>query len=166
MRRLERPRDLPKPFGRRPHSVLVRALRSGAAVSMPGMMDHACWISGSATRRKGRSVEGTAPFARETRAPVHRMVSKGASWAARLPGPKRVPYSCAPRLRPCSRRGTPPRAVAYRTHHGLGRMRGYRGGGAGNGFLRPNINATFGCRVVFFAKQEGTDDRGGVEEKG
>ena len=64
MRRLEAATS--RTFGRGPHPLLV-SVRSGAAVSMPGMMDTVLDLGVNDAVEEALAAEGTAGFARDTR---------------------------------------------------------------------------------------------------
>jgi pyruvate, orthophosphate dikinase len=137
MRRLEAATS--RTFGRGPHPLLV-SVRSGAAVSMPGMMDTVLDLGINDAVEKALAAEGTAGFARDTRrrftaSPVGRDASTDpylqlraaieavfASWGS-------------------------PRAIAYRTHHGLDN----RGGTAAvvQAMVFGNADTNSGAGVVF-----------------
>jgi pyruvate,orthophosphate dikinase len=126
-------------FGQGPRPLLV-SVRSGAAVSMPGMMDTVLDLGINDTVERALAAEGTAEFARDTRrrfaeSPVGRCAPTDpylqlrtaieavfASWGS-------------------------PRAAAYRAHHGLDD----RGGTAAvvQAMVFGNINTSSGAGVVF-----------------
>ncbi len=126
-------------FGRGPHPLLV-SVRSGAAVSMPGMMDTVLDLGINDAVVEALAAEGTAEFARDTwrrftKSPVGRdapadpylqlrsaIEAVFASWGS-------------------------PRAAAYRAHHGFHD----RGGTAAvvQAMVFGNLTADSGAGVVF-----------------
>jgi len=101
-------------FGRGPHPLLV-SVRSGAAVSMPGMMDTLLDLGFSDDVEKALAAEGSADFARDSRRRFSesyaRIVSEGA------PGDPYQQLRAA--IEAVFASWDSPRAAAYRSHHGL-----------------------------------------------
>jgi pyruvate, orthophosphate dikinase len=129
-------------FGRGPHPLLV-SVRSGAAVSMPGMMDTVLDLGVDDTVEAALAAESTVAFARDTRQRFTR-------WFQRIVA-EDVPADCYSQLRAAIEAvfasWDSPRAVAYRTHHGLDDD----GGTAAvvQAMVFGNINANSGAGVVF-----------------
>jgi pyruvate, orthophosphate dikinase len=129
-------------FGRGPHPLLV-SVRSGAAISMPGMMDTLLDLGVSDVVEGALAAEASAAFARDTR---HRFTA----WYQRIVG-GRAPADPYQQLRAAIAAvfasWDSPRAVAYRAHHGLDS----RGGTAAvvQAMVFGNINANSGAGVVF-----------------
>jgi pyruvate,orthophosphate dikinase len=129
-------------FGRGPRPLLV-SVRSGAAVSMPGMMDTLLDLGFSDVVEDALILEHTAEFARDTR----RRFSK---WFQRIVGapPPDDPYlQLRAAIEAVFASWDSPRAVAYRKHHGLDD----RGGTAAvvQAMVFGNINVNSGAGVVF-----------------
>ncbi|HEY1840352.1 MAG TPA: pyruvate, phosphate dikinase [Mycobacterium sp.] len=129
-------------FGRGPHPLLV-SVRSGAAVSMPGMMDTLLDLGFNDAVEKALAVKGSADFARDSR---QRFT---ASYARIVDGP--APDDPYLQLRAAIdavfASWDSPRAVAYRCHRGLDDS----GGTAVvvQAMVFGNINANSGAGVVF-----------------
>ncbi|MGH3531880.1 MAG: pyruvate, phosphate dikinase, partial [Mycobacterium sp.] len=121
MRRLEAATS--RRFGRGPHPLLV-SVRSGAAVSMPGMMDTVLDLGVSDAVEQALAAEGTVAFARDTRRRFTR-------WYRRIVGGDETgsPSDCDVPADPYLQLRAAieavfaswdsPRAMAYRAHHGL-----------------------------------------------
>jgi pyruvate,orthophosphate dikinase len=126
-------------FGRGPHPLLV-SVRSGAAVSMPGMMDTVLNVGINDAVGQALAAEGTAGFARDTRGRF--------KWS---PFGRAAPADPYPQLRAAIEAvfasWASPRAAAYRAHHGLDD----RGGTAVvvQAMVFGNINTSSGAGVVF-----------------
>ena len=139
-------------FGRGPHPLLV-SVRSGAAVSMPGMMDTVLDLGVNDAVEKALAAAGTAAFARDTRQRFTR-------WFQRIVTDD-VPEDCYVQLRAAIEAvftsWNSPRAVAYRAHHGLDDA----GGTAAvvQAMVFGNINTNSGAGVVF-SRNPMTGDNG------
>ena len=136
MRRLEAATS--RTFGRGPHPLLV-SVRSGAAVSMPGMMDTVLDLGINDAVEAALAAAGTAGFARDTRrrftgSPVGRDAPADAYLQLRAA------------IEAVFASWGSPRAAAYRAHHGLDN----RGGTAAvvQAMVFGNINANSGAGVV------------------
>jgi pyruvate, orthophosphate dikinase len=137
MRRLEAATS--RSFGRGPHPLLV-SVRSGAAVSMPGMMDTVLDLGVNDAVEKALAAEGTVGFARDTLRRFRRS-SVGQDEPA-------DPYAqLRSAIEAVFASWGSPRAAAYRAHHGLGD----RGGTAivVQAMVFGNINTNSGAGVVF-----------------
>jgi pyruvate,orthophosphate dikinase len=101
-------------FGRGPHPLLV-SVRSGAAVSMPGMMDTLLDLGFSDAVEKALAAECSGDFARDSRRRFTESFTSVATGA--------VPDDPYAQLRAAIEAvlasWDSPRAVAYRSHHGL-----------------------------------------------
>jgi pyruvate, orthophosphate dikinase len=141
MRRLEAATS--RTFGRGPHPLLV-SVRSGAAVSMPGMMDTVLDLGVNDAVEEALAVEGTVAFARDTRRRFTR-------WFQRIVSGDGTPTDPYLQLRAAIEAvfasWDSPRAVAYRAHHRLGDA----GGTAAvvQAMVFGNINTNSGAGVVF-----------------
>ncbi|MGC2797549.1 MAG: pyruvate, phosphate dikinase, partial [Mycobacterium sp.] len=129
-------------FGRGPHPLLV-SVRSGAAVSMPGMMDTLLDLGFTDAVEEALAVEGTAGFARDTR-------RRFAGWYQHIvgdPAPDDPYLQLLAAIQAVFASWDSPRAVAYRSHHGLDE----RGGTAAvvQAMVFGNINTNSGAGVVF-----------------
>ncbi|MDT5141372.1 MAG: pyruvate, orthophosphate dikinase, partial [Mycobacterium sp.] len=129
-------------FGRGPHPLLV-SVRSGAAVSMPGMMDTLLDLGFTDAVEEALAVEGTAGFARDTR-------RRFAGWYQHIvgdPAPDDPYLQLRAAIQAVFASWDSPRAVAYRSHHGLDE----RGGTAAvvQAMVFGNINTNSGAGVVF-----------------
>ncbi|MDT5202490.1 MAG: pyruvate, orthophosphate dikinase [Mycobacterium sp.] len=129
-------------FGRGPHPLLV-SVRSGAAVSMPGMMDTLLDLGFTDAVEEALAVEGTAGFARDTR-------RRFAGWYQHIvgdPAPDDPYLQLRAAIQAVFASWDSPRAVAYRSHHGLDD----RGGTAVvvQAMVFGNINTNSGAGVVF-----------------
>ena len=129
-------------FGRGQHPLLV-SVRSGAAVSMPGMMDTLLDLGFSDAVEDALTLERTAEFASDTR-------RRFSSWYQRIvaaPPPDDPYLQLRAAIEAVFASWDSPRAVAYRTHHGLDD----RGGTAAvvQAMVFGNINADSGAGVVF-----------------
>ncbi len=129
-------------FGQGPHPLLV-SVRSGAAVSMPGMMDTVLDLGVNDAVEQALATEVTVAFARDTRRRFNQ-------WYQRVVADK-VPDDPHAQLRAAIEAvfasWDSPRAVAYRAHHGLENQ----GGTAAvvQAMVFGNINANSGAGVVF-----------------
>ncbi len=129
-------------FGRGPHPLLV-SVRSGAAVSMPGMMDTLLNLGFSDDVEKALAAEGSAEFARDSRRrftePYRRIVTR--------PAPDDPYQQLRAAIESVFTSWDSPRAVAYRAHHGLDDS----GGTAVvvQAMVFGNINTNSGAGVVF-----------------
>jgi pyruvate,orthophosphate dikinase len=126
--------------GKRP---LLVSVRSGAAVSMPGMMDTLLDLGFSDDVEDALTLEYTAEFARDTR-------RRFSSWYQRIVAapPPHDPYlQLRAAIEAVFASWDSPRAVAYRKHHGLDD----RGGTAAvvQAMVFGNVNANSGAGVVF-----------------
>jgi pyruvate, orthophosphate dikinase len=137
MRRLETATS--RTFGRGPHPLLV-SVRSGAAVSMPGMMDTVLDLGVNDAVEEALAAEGTVEFAHDTRR----------RFTASLVG-RDAPADPYLQLRAAIEAvfaswGSP-RAAAYRAHHGLDD----RGATAAvvQAMVFGNVNPNSGAGVVF-----------------
>jgi pyruvate,orthophosphate dikinase len=129
-------------FGRGPRPLLV-SVRSGAAVSMPGMMDTLLDLGFSDAVEDALTLEHTAEFARDSR-------QRFSSWYQRIvaaPPPDDPYLQLRAAIEAVFASWDSPRAVAYRKHHGLDD----RGGTAVvvQAMVFGNINANSGAGVVF-----------------
>ncbi len=129
-------------FGRGPRPLLV-SVRSGAAVSMPGMMDTLLDLGFNDAVEDALTRAATAEFAHDTRQRFSR-------WYQRIVGsaPPEDPYlQLRAAIEAVFASWDSPRAVAYRSHHGLDD----RGGTAAvvQAMVFGNINANSGAGVVF-----------------
>jgi pyruvate, orthophosphate dikinase len=138
-------------FGRGPHPLLV-SVRSGAAVSMPGMMDTVLDLGVNDAVEEALATEGTAGFAHDTRRRFtgwYQRIVAAAGPAA--PADRDVPSDPYVQLRAAIEAvfaswGSP-RAAAYRAHQGLDD----RGGTAAvvQAMVFGNVNTNSGAGVVF-----------------
>jgi pyruvate, orthophosphate dikinase len=140
MRQLEAATD--RTFGRGPHPLLV-SVRSGAAVSMPGMMDTVLDLGVNDAVKEALAAGGTVAFARDTRWRFTR-------WYQRIvadPAPDDPYLQLRAAIEAVFASWDSPRAVAYRAHHGLD----HRGGTAAvvQAMVFGNINTNSGAGVVF-----------------
>jgi pyruvate, orthophosphate dikinase len=126
-------------FGRGPHPLLV-SVRSGAAVSMPGMMDTVLDVGVNDAIEEALAAEGSVAFARDTR----RRFTESPVGGDAAAGPY-VQLRAA--IAAVFASWDSPRAVAYRAHHGLGDA----GGTAAvvQAMVFGNINPHSGAGVVF-----------------
>ncbi|MCV7331911.1 pyruvate, phosphate dikinase [Mycobacterium cookii] len=129
-------------FGSGPRPLLV-SVRSGAAVSMPGMMDTLLDLGFTDTVEDALARERTAEFARDTR-------QRFSSWYQRIVGtePPDDPYrQLRAAIEAVFASWGSPRAAAYRAHHGIDD----RGGTAAvvQAMAFGNVNANSGAGVVF-----------------
>jgi pyruvate, orthophosphate dikinase len=126
-------------FGRGPHPLLV-SVRSGAAVSMPGMMDTVLDVGVNDAVEKALAAEVSVEFARDTRRRF-----------ADTPVGRDAPADSYLQLRAAIEAvfgsWSSPRAAAYRAHHGLDD----RGGTAVvvQAMVFGNIDSNSGAGVVF-----------------
>jgi pyruvate,orthophosphate dikinase len=140
MRRLEAATS--RTFGREPHPLLV-SVRSGAAVSMPGMMDTVLDLGVDDAVEAAVAAESTVAFARDTRRRFTRWYERIV--AAPAPGDPYLQLRAA--IAAVFASWDSPRAVAYRAHHGLD-----DGGGTAavvQAMVFGNINTNSGAGVVF-----------------
>jgi pyruvate, orthophosphate dikinase len=137
MRRLEAATS--RTFGRGPHPLLV-SVRSGAAVSMPGMMDTVLDLGINDAVEEALAAAGTAGFARDTR----RRFS-GSPVGRHAPADPYLQLRAA--IEAVFASWGSPRAAAYRAHHRLDD----RGGTAAvvQAMVFGNINTNSGAGVVF-----------------
>src|ERR1700726_254430 len=101
-------------FGRGPHPLLV-SVRSGAAVSMPGMMDTLLDLGFSDDIEKALAAEGSAEFARDSR----RRFTGSYQRIVTGPAPDDPYQQLRAAIDAVFASRDSPRAVAYRSHHGL-----------------------------------------------
>ncbi len=150
MRRLEAATS--RTFGRGPRPLLV-SVRSGAAVSMPGMMDTVLNLGVNDQVEEALAAEGTAEFARDTR---RRFTASPVGCDA--PADPYVQLRAA--IEAVFTSWGSPRAAAYRAHHGLDD----RGGTAAvvQAMVFGNMN-TNSCAGVVFSRNPMT---GANEEYG
>jgi pyruvate, orthophosphate dikinase len=141
MRRLEAATS--RTFGRGPHPLLV-SVRSGAAVSMPGMMDTVLDLGVNDGVEEALAAEATVGFARDTR-------RRFTGWYRRIVAGCDAPADPYLQLRAAIEAvfaswGSP-RAAAYRAHQGLDD----RGGTAAvvQAMVFGNISTNSGAGVVF-----------------
>ena len=145
MRRLEAATS--RTFGRGPHPLLV-SVRSGAAVSMPGMMDTVLDVGVNDAVEEALAAECTAAFARDTRWRFIRWFQHIVSGDLAGPGVPAEPYlQLRAAIEAVFASWDSPRAVAYRTHNGLD----HAGGTAAvvQAMVFGNINMNSGAGVVF-----------------
>jgi pyruvate, orthophosphate dikinase len=137
MRRLEAATS--RTFGRGPHPLLV-SVRSGAAVSMPGMMDTVLDLGVNDAVEEALAVEGNVGFARDTR---RRFTESPVGCDA--PADPYLQLRAA--IEAVFASWDSPRAAAYRAHHGLDD----RGGTAAvvQAMVFGNVNTNSGAGVVF-----------------
>lgn len=150
-------------FGQGPHPLLV-SVRSGAAVSMPGMMDTVLDLGVTYVVEQALAAERNAAFAQDTRRRFTRQYlstvsgdesASAAGWD--LPDPY-IQLRAA--IEAVFASWDSPRAVAYRDHHGLDAD----GGTAAvvQAMVFGNINANSGAGVVFSRNpMTGTDEEFG-----
>ncbi len=113
MRSLEA--ETSRTFGRGAHPLLV-SVRSGAAVSMPGMMDTLLDVGFSDAVEKSLAAEVSASFARDSRRRFGESFERLVGTAA--PDDPFAQLRAA--VEAVFASWDSPRAVAYRSHHGLG----------------------------------------------
>src|SRR5271170_7278688 len=137
MRRLEAATS--RTFGRGPHPLLV-SVRSGAAVSMPGMMDTVLDLGVNDAVEEALAAEGTVGFAHDTR---RRFVASPVGRDA--PADPYLQLRAA--IEAVFASWGSPRAAAYRAHHGLDD----RGATAAvvQAMVFGNVNTNSGAGVVF-----------------
>jgi pyruvate, orthophosphate dikinase len=146
MRRLEAATS--RTFGRGPHPLLV-SVRSGAAVSMPGMMDTVLDLGVNDGVEEALAAEGTVGFARDTRQRFtgwyQRVVAATEPAGCDAPADPYVQLRAA--IEAVFASWGSPRAAAYRAHHGLDD----RGGTAAvvQAMVFGNVNPNSGAGVVF-----------------
>jgi pyruvate,orthophosphate dikinase len=140
MRRLEAATS--RTFGRGPRPLLV-SVRSGAAVSMPGMMDTVLDLGVSDAVEQALAAEVNKEFARDTRRRFTHWYQRIVSDA--VPDEPHLQLRAA--LEAVFASWDSPRAVAYRAHNGLDD----RGGTAAvvQAMVFGNINTNSGAGVVF-----------------
>lgn len=138
-------------FGRGPHPMLL-SVRSGAAISMPGMMDTVLDLGMSDAVEQALAEQGTAAFARDTRQRFTR-------WYRRVVADT-VPEDPYLQLRAAIEAvfasWRTPRAAAYRAHRGLD-----DGGGTAavvQAMVFGNMGAGSGAGVVFSRNPTTGDD--------
>jgi pyruvate, orthophosphate dikinase len=147
-------------FGRGPRPLLV-SVRSGAAVSMPGMMDTVLDLGMNDAAEQALATEYNAAFARDTRQRFTRrylrIISGGAGSRSRAgddraaPADRDLPADPYKQLRAAIEAvfssWDSPRAIAYRAHHGFGD----HGGTAAlvQAMVFGNINTDSGAGVMF-----------------
>jgi pyruvate, orthophosphate dikinase len=129
-------------FGQGPHPLLV-SVRSGAAVSMPGMMDTLLDLGFSDDVEKALAAEGSAEFARDSR----RRFTESYQRIVTGPAPDDPYQQLRAAIEAVFASWDSPRAVAYRAHHGLD---GHGGTAVVvQAMVFGNINANSGAGVVF-----------------
>jgi pyruvate, orthophosphate dikinase len=147
-------------FGQGPHPLLV-SVRSGAAVSMPGMMDTVLDLGMNDAVEQALAAERNATFAQDTRRRFTRrylrIVSGGAGDQSRAgndaaaPAERDLPADPYTQLRAAIEAvfasWDAPRAITYRAHHGFGD----RGGTAAvvQAMVFGNVNTNSGAGVMF-----------------
>jgi pyruvate, orthophosphate dikinase len=138
-------------FGRGPRPLLL-SVRSGAAVSMPGMMDTVLDLGVSDAVEQALAAEHNIAFARDTRRRFTRQyLSTVAGDESASPAALDLPADPYIQLRAAIEAvfasWESPRAIAYRAHHGFDN----RGGTAAviQAMVFGNINANSGAGVVF-----------------
>jgi pyruvate,orthophosphate dikinase len=142
-------------FGRGPHPLLV-SVRSGAAMSMPGMMDTVLDLGMTDAVEQALAAQVTAAFARDTRRRFTRWYRRVV--ADTVPDDPYLQLRVAIEAVFASWRS--PRAAAYRAHHGLDD----RGGTAAvvQAMVFGNLDANSGAGVVFSRNpMTGADDEFG-----
>jgi pyruvate,orthophosphate dikinase len=129
-------------FGRGPRPLLI-SVRSGAAVSMPGMMDTLLDLGITDAVEEALAVEATAGFARDTR----RRFTDGYQRIVGGPAPDDPYLQLRAAIEAVFASWDSPRAVAYRSHQGLDD----RGGTAVvvQAMVFGNITSNSGAGVVF-----------------
>lgn len=138
-------------FGRGPHPLLL-SVRSGAAVSMPGMMDTVLDLGITDTVEQSL---GTAAFGCDTRQRFTRWYRRVVDTSTAVPEDPYLQLRAA--IQAVFRSWNSPRAVAYRAHHGIDN----RGGTATvvQAMVFGNLNANSGAGVVFSRNpMTGVDD--------
>ena len=129
-------------FGHGPHPLLV-SVRSGAAVSMPGMMDTLLDLGFSDEVEKALAVEGSSDFARDSR---RRFSESFASIVtAAVPDDPFTQLRAA--IEAVFTSWDSPRAIAYRSHHGLDDDSGTAV--VVQAMVFGNLNAKSGAGVIF-----------------
>jgi pyruvate,orthophosphate dikinase len=139
-------------FGRGPRPLLV-SVRSGAAISMPGMMDTVLDLGMCDAVQQALAAQATAEFARDTRRRFTRWYRRVV--ADTVPDDPYLQLRAAIEAVFASWRS--PRAAAYRAHHGLDD----RGGTAAvvQAMVFGNLDASSGAGVVFSRNpMTGADD--------
>jgi pyruvate, orthophosphate dikinase len=142
-------------FGRGPQPLLV-SVRSGAAVSMPGMMDTVLDLGMSDAVEQALAAAGNIAFARDTRHRFTRWYQRIVSGDESTPPSDSPSYGDLPADPYLQLRAAigavfaswnSPRAVAYRAHHGIND----HGSTAAvvQAMVFGNINANSGAGVVF-----------------
>ncbi len=126
-------------FGRGPHPLLV-SVRSGAAVSMPGMMDTVLDLGINDAVEQALAAERTAGFARDTR---RRFIESPVGRDA--PADPYLQLRAA--VEAVFASWGSPRAAAYRAHHGLDDRRGTAA--VVQAMVFGNVNTSSGAGVVF-----------------
>ncbi|WAJ43443.1 pyruvate, phosphate dikinase [Mycobacterium sp. Aquia_216] len=107
-------------FGHGPRPLLV-SVRSGAAQSMPGMMDTVLDLGIDDAVEDALGVAGSAEFARDTRErfnDMYRRIVLGGDSSAEVPADPWVQLRGA--IEAVFASWESPRAISYRTHHALG----------------------------------------------
>ncbi len=129
-------------FGQGPHPLLV-SVRSGAAVSMPGMMDTLLDLGFSDDVEKALAAEGSAEFARDSRRRFTESYPRIVTGMA----PDDPYQQLRAAIEAVFASWDSPRAVAYRSHHGLDD----RGGTAVvvQAMVFGNLNSNSGAGVMF-----------------
>jgi pyruvate, orthophosphate dikinase len=129
-------------FGRGPHPLLL-SVRSGAAVSMPGMMDTLLDLGVNDAVEDALAAEGTTAFARDTR----RRFADSYRRIVGSPAPDDPYLQLRAAVEAVFASWDSPRAVAYRAHQGLDDD----GGTAAvvQAMVFGNINTKSGAGVVF-----------------
>jgi pyruvate,orthophosphate dikinase len=138
-------------FGQGPRPLLV-SVRSGAAVSMPGMMDTVLNLGMSDAVEQALATERNVAFARDTRRRFTRRYLRIVSGDDRAsPADRDLPADPYKQLRAAIEAvfssWDSPRAIAYRAHHGFGD----RGGTAAvvQAMVFGNVNTNSGAGVMF-----------------
>src|SRR4051794_34719806 len=106
-------------FGRGPRPLLL-SVRSGAALSLPGMLDTVLNLGIDDTVHQALAAQNSAEFAAETRSrfgAMYRRIVLGGNPSAEVPDDPFVQLRGA--IEAVFASWTSPRAAAYRAHHGL-----------------------------------------------
>jgi pyruvate,orthophosphate dikinase len=107
-------------FGRGPRPLLL-SVRSGAALSLPGMLDTVLNLGIDDTVHQALAAQNSAEFAADTRSrfgAMYRRIVLGGNSSAEVPDDPFVQLRGA--IEAVFASWTSPRAAAYRAHHGLG----------------------------------------------
>ncbi|WP_244268921.1 pyruvate, phosphate dikinase [Mycobacterium parascrofulaceum] len=110
-------------FGRGPRPLLV-SVRSGATQSMPGMMDTILDLGMNDDVEEALAAGGAAAFARDTRQRFDRMYRRIVGMDEHEPVPADPFAQLRAGIEAVFASWDSPRAVAYRTHYGVGKRSG------------------------------------------